>query len=516
MSAWDTVDDIIVGAGSAGAVLAGRLSEDTGRRVLLVEAGPHYPDQETTPDDLLDATTMSLVRHSWGMSAHINGDRNIPLPLGKVTGGSSAVGNTVAIRGTPEDYDDWAEHGNPLWAWDRVLPFFRKLENDLDFGDREHHGDDGPVPIRRWQPDELIPVQQAFLDACLDAGNPYAEDHNDPGSTGVGPIPANRRDGQIRVSTAMSYLWPARTRENLTVLPDTTVHRVLFDDRRAVGVVVSAGGTDHEEIRARRVILAAGAVGSPAILLRSGIGDADRLRALGIPVHTDLPGVGAGLIDQPRVGVFMTPKPGNENEGKATGQIVLRTTANRFNDMYYAMVNRMDLTIQFPGLRKIAGADAVFGVMVVLRRQFSRGRVTITGADAGFVPKVELGYLTDERDYQLLANGVRGCWDLLRSPKIADRGEQVVGLDERAVADDEAVRAYVETGVSSLYCPVGTARMGPADDPLAVVSQQGAVHGADNLYVADASIMPSMVCANTNLSVVMLGERLAALLRASV
>jgi choline dehydrogenase len=509
----ETVDDIVVGAGSAGAAVAGRLSEDPGRRVVLIEAGPHYPTAGVTPEDLLDGNAMSLVQHGWGLSARISRDREVRFPQGKVTGGSSAVGNTVAIRGTPDDYDEWARSGNPLWAWEHVFPQLRTLEDDLDFGDRDYHGIDGPVPIRRWRPEELTPVQQAFLDGCLAAGYPYAEDHNDPVSTGVGPIPSNRRDARVRVSTAMSYLWPAEARENLRILPDTSVDRVVFDGPRAVGVVASVSGGTDETIRARRVILAAGAIGSPAILLRSGIGPTDDLRSLGIPVVADLPGVGGGLTDQPRIGVFMTPKPGNENEGKSTGQIVLRTTASRFNDVYYAMVNRFDLTHHFPELRRTAGAQTVFGVMVVLRRQHSRGRVTLTSSDPRTAPGVDLGYLSDERDYQLLADGVKGCWDLMRSPKILDKGEQIVGLDERVVADEEALRGYVERAVDTAYNPVGTARMGPAEDQGAVVDQRCSVHGVENLYVADASVMPSMVCANTNLTVVMIGERVAALLR---
>ncbi|TCO47423.1 GMC family oxidoreductase [Actinocrispum wychmicini] len=513
MSESDVVDEVVVGAGSAGAALAGRLSEDPGRRVVLLEAGPHYSTGRTTPPDLLDANTMSLVRHGWGLAARITGTREVPFPQGRVTGGSSAVGNTVAIRGTPQDYDEWAAAGNPLWSWDTVLPHLRALEDDLDFGDQDHHGTGGPVPVRRWRPDELTAVQQAFFDECLAAGRPYAADHNHPCSTGVGPIPSNRRDAVVRVSTAMSYLWPAQTRQNLTILADTSVDRVVFEGSRAVGVVVSVAGGAPETIRARRVILAAGAVGSPAILLRSGIGPADHLRWLGVPVRTDLPGVGIGLTDQPRIGVFMTPAPGNENSGKSTGQIVLRTTAARFNDLYYAMVNRFDLTHHFPELRKVAGARSVFGVMVVLRRQHSRGEVTLTSADPSRPPRIDLGYLSDERDYELLANGVRGCWELMRSPKIVDKGEQVVGLDERVLADEEALRGYVESAVDTAFNPVGTARMGPASDPGTVVDQRCAVHGVDGLYLADASVMPSMVCANTNLTVVMIGERVAAMLR---
>ncbi|MEU3370417.1 GMC family oxidoreductase N-terminal domain-containing protein [Streptomyces sp. NPDC006660] len=506
-------DDIIVGAGSAGAVLAARLSEDPGRRVLLIEAGRHYASAATTPEDLLDANAMSLVKHSWGFTTQLTRERRVMFPLGKVTGGSSSVGNTVVIRGTPQDYDEWAGSGNPLWDWKHVLPVFRALEDDLDFGDRDIHGRGGPVPVRRWRPQELTEVQQAFLDVCLAAGHPWAEDHNDPGSTGVGPIPSNRRDPRVRVSTAMSYLWPASARDNLSILSRALVDRVVFEGDRAAGVVASVDGGPWETVRARRVILSAGAVASPAILLRSGIGPGEDLRGLGLPVRADVAAVGAGLTDQPRIGVFMTPKPGYENEGKSTGQIVTRTSDSRFNDQYYAMVNRFDLTLHFPELRRVAGARAVFGVMVVLRRQHSRGRVTLASSDPFAAPRVDLGYLSDERDYHLLADGVRGCWELASSPKIFDKGDQLVALDERVMDDDEALRDYIERAVDSAYNPVGTVRMGPAGDPGAAVDQRCAVYGVENLHVVDASIMPSMVCANTHLTVVMIAERAATLLR---
>jgi choline dehydrogenase len=293
------------------------------------------------------------------------------------------------------------------------------------------------------------------------------------------------------------------------------VSRVLLDNGKVRGVEVASGG-GLRKLSARRVILAAGAIGSPAILLRSGIGPEDDLRELGVDVHVALPGVGANLVDQPRIGVFMVPKPGAENYGASTGQIVLRTTAagsSQTNDMYYAMVNHFDLTHHFPMLRKTAGANRVFGVMAVVRQAYSRGRVTIDSTDPLDLPRVDLNYLSDERDYKLLGDGIRVCWELAQSPKIRDQGEDVVLITESAVGDDEALREYIQLGVDSAYNPAGTARMGPSDDPSAVVNQCCAVYGVDGLYVADASVMPTMVRANTNLTVIMIAERVASLLR---
>src|SRR4051794_16850229 len=391
MSAVKRYDDIVVGAGSSGVPLAARLSADPARRVALVEAGPDYASTEDTPADLLNAKSMSLVHHNWRFQADITPGRKVSFPQGRVVGGSSAIGNTVCIRGMPGDFDQWAAEGNPAWSWEQTLPYFRSLEDDLDFGGR-FHGKGGPIPIRRFRPHEVISVQQSFFDACLDAGYPLCEDHNHPDSTGVGPMPSNRRELTTRVSTAMGYLAGARLRENLTIVPDTVVNRVLIEAGRACGVELLSGGALHE-LRGRRVILAAGAVGSPAILIRSGVGPADDLRRLGVDVRADLPGVGAGLVDQPRVGVFMTPKPGEENYDAPTAQIVMRSTsstAGERNDMYYGMVSHFDLTYQFSGLRPYAEGPRVLCVMAVVRRPHARGRVTVASTDPREAPRIDL------------------------------------------------------------------------------------------------------------------------------
>ena len=271
-------DDIIVGGGSAGAVLAARLSEEPARRVLLLEAGPDYATLESTPADLQDGWRMSLRAHDWGLTAEAVPGRAIPYPRGRVIGGSSAVNATIALRGVPADYDEWAALGNDEWSWAKVLPHFRRLEDDPE-GAAELHGRGGPIAIRRWRPDELIPVQRAFFEVCRRLGFPEVTDHNHPEATGVGPFPQNRRD-RLRLSTAIAYLLPARHRPNLTIRPHCLVNRVLFAGDRAVGVDIGAGG-EPEQVRGRRITLAAGAIGSPAILLRSGIGPKAALAELG-------------------------------------------------------------------------------------------------------------------------------------------------------------------------------------------------------------------------------------------
>jgi choline dehydrogenase len=301
-------DVIVVGAGSAGAALATRLSEDPGRKVLLIEAGHDYANFDELPDEIKQghATGTDLVidpngEHNWGFSATATPLRvDMPVPRGKVTGGTSAINGQVFLRAIPEDFDSWVAEGNDEWSYEKVLPYFIKLENDLDIVD-QYHGNQGPIVVRRYQPDELLGDQSAFVEAVTAAGFPGTPDHNHPASSGVGPLPLNNPDG-VRWSAALGYLAMARDRANFSISAESHTTRVLIEKSRAAGVEFQRGGELHTA-RADQIVLSAGSIGSPHLLMLSGIGPKDQLEAAGIDVSQDLPGVGQNLRDHPSVNV---------------------------------------------------------------------------------------------------------------------------------------------------------------------------------------------------------------------
>jgi choline dehydrogenase len=503
-------DDIIVGGGSAGAVLAARLSQDASRRVLLLEAGPDYSTIESTPADLQNGWRMSLRTHDWGMSAEAVPGRPIPYPRARVIGGSSAVNATIALRGVPADYDEWAALGNDEWSWAHVLPHFCRLEDDPE-GAAGLHGRGGPITIRRWRSNELIPLQRAFFEVCHRLGFPEVTDHNHPAATGVGPFPQNRRD-RLRLSTAITYLLPARRRPNLSIRPHCLVNRVHFADNRAIGVDIAAEGRPAT-IRGRRITLAAGAIGSPAILLRSGIGPKAALAGLGIDPVADLPGVGASLADHPVTRLLLVPKPGSCDPDSPLAQVVLRYTSPgsaEFNDMQQVVFSHVDVAA-IGGEQAVAmvGTPLAIGLPVALERPHGRGRLQLASTDPQIQPRIHLNFAAHPQDLHRLVEGVRLAWHIAHQPEIARHMHHAALLTEATVNSDHALAAYVRATVSTQFHPCGTARMGPAGDPMAVVDQHCRVRGVQNLRVVDASVMPTIPRANINLTCIMIGEHVS-------
>ncbi len=502
-------DHIVVGGGTSGAVIAARLSEDPAVSVLLIEAGPDFPPGQL-PEDVRNALAVSIRDHDWGYKAEANAGRIIDYARGRVAGGCSAINGTIALRGMPSDYQDWADRGNPEWAWEKVLPYFRRIEDDRDFGDRsEVHGRGGPLPIVRWTDDELIPLAKQFKSAALELGYPSVADHNDPWSSGAGMIPMNRR-GDARVSSAVAYLDPARGRPNLTIMASTTVDRVRFEGTRAVGVEVIRDGA-RERIDGGTVVLSAGAVGTPMILLRSGVGPAEELRQLGIDVVIDSPGVGHNLIEHSQSLVACIPREGVVRREFPDVQFLIDYTAPgspHYNDMQIYCVHKLGKE-RLPKLQPPAGIDLLFAAMCVINRPNSLGTIRLTSAEPLAAPNIQLNLNTDRYDMERLSDGVRRCWDLVHSDAVRDLWQDIAILDQRTIDDDQLLATYVIENAATIWHPVGSCRMGPSHDGEAVVDERLKVRGADGLRIADASVFPGHVSRNPMLTCFVVGERAA-------
>jgi choline dehydrogenase len=478
-------------------VLAARLSENPSRSVLLLEAGPDYPTPADLPSDIRNGFN-PVFTHDWGYASEPGSlGRTVPLPRGKLVGGCSATNAAVALRGAPSDYDEWAACGNPGWSFADVLPFFRRLENDADF-DESWHGRDGPLPIRRDPPERLLPEHHAFLEACSALGYPRIADHNAPDAIGAGVWPRNVV-ADVRQSAALTYLAAARGRANLTICSGVLVDHVLFERHRAVGVRLSASG---ETIQADHIILAAGAFGSPAILMRSGLGPTDHLRSLGIDVLHDLPGVGQNLSDHPLLALQFAAPVGSDNVPGAQVLLTLQSSGSSLSPDLH--IFSWTIPPADPG------ASSIFEIFVALVKPLSRGSLRLRSSDPAAAPVIDMGFFTAPGDMPRFIHAVRVARQLAQTPPLSDVALQELFPGPQIIDSAADLETAIRAKVGTYFHPVGTCRMGPTTDASAVVDPRGSVYGVEGLSVIDASIMPTIPAANTNLPTLMLAERCAA------
>ncbi|MEM9370517.1 MAG: choline dehydrogenase [Pseudomonadota bacterium] len=523
MSSSAAHDVIIVGAGSAGCVLANRLSEDPAKQVLLLEAGPR-DDHIFILMPAGVAKAISSPRFNWHFETtqqrHMNG-RRLGTPRGRVLGGSSSINAMVYIRGNAWDYDNWAEMGAVGWSYKDVLPSFRRVENNV-LGAGPYHGNEGPLHISH--PESGNPAFQAFVEAGVEMGFPLNPDFNGADQYGFGPYQLNTRNGR-RWSAADAFLHPIASRPNLTVLANAQVIGLETEGTRVTGVRVKSSSGD-QVLPAGHVILAAGAIGTPHLLLLSGIGPAAQSHALGLTVTVDLPGVGENLHDHLEVKV----------KCRMTKPLSLWSDAKFPNYLWtgakYVLTGRgtgrqqgleagaflsldseapaPDTQLHFINALAFDGASAEdrghgFAIDTTQTRPESRGRVSLASSDPTDPPQIDPNYLASEKDRTMMREGLKFLRELCRQPALAELCGEELRPGPSVQSDmelDEVVRATAD----SIYHPVGTARMG-TDDAAVVDPETMRVRGLEGLFVADASVMPQLVSGNTNAASIMIGTK---------
>ncbi|MDJ0941779.1 MAG: GMC family oxidoreductase N-terminal domain-containing protein [Woeseiaceae bacterium] len=518
-------DSVIIGGGSAGCVVAGRLSEDPARRVCLLEAGPENSDPRIQiPVGVV--AVMGHPRFDWRFQSaphrHL-ADRRVPVPRGKTLGGSGSINSMVYIRGRASDYDGWAAAGCTGWDWESVLPWFKRAENNRELGEDDLHGNDGPLHVQDLPSPH--PMIRNYISAGAALDIPYNRDFNGVAQLGLGNYQTTMNDG-TRFSPADAYLAPIRSQKNIEVITDCLVDRIEFEGRRAVTIHARRGNQSLRIDVDGEVITSAGAIGSPAVLMRSGVGPAEHLRGLGIKPLVELDGVGENLHDHPAFGVHYAG-------GKQGYALSLTTALENLAAPFRYLLSRKGLlssnTVEGGGFActrdGLAEPDVQFhfiparvgheGSMLTWGRGYysdvcllkpeSRGRLKLASRDPQAAPDIDLNLLATAEDRAVFLRGVKLLRRLLAHPDLTG-GDAIEVMPGESVQTDEELMDVIGTRLGTAYHPVGTCRMGSSDDPRAVVDAELRVIGLENVSVADASIMPEIVAGNTNAPSMMIGE----------